>query len=63
MPVKGGECGCNKKGGAKKGAKKQSPYNKFMSSEIKRLKKLPQYKNAKHTDVFKQAAQNWSSKK
>lgn len=70
MPVKGGECGCDKKGGAKKGAKKASkkgakkptPYNIFMGTEIKRLKTLAQYKNVKHIDIFKKAAENWSSK-
>ena len=51
MPVKGGECGCDKKGGAKKGAKKASkkgakkptPYNIFMGTEIKKLKTLAKY--------------------
>jgi hypothetical protein len=59
MPVKGGDCGCDKKGGAKK----LTPYNKFMSSEMKRLKKLAQYKNTSHNEIFKIAAKNWSNNK
>ena len=38
-------------------SKKLSPYNKFMSSELKKLKS--QFPNKSHAQRFKMAASNW----
>tara|TARA_Y100001958_G_C20636210_1_gene170933 strand:+ start:163 stop:351 length:189 start_codon:yes stop_codon:yes gene_type:complete len=41
----------------KKGSKKASPYNQFMSKELAKLKK--EYPNKPHAERFKMAAANW----
>ena len=48
-------------GSAKKGGRKLSAFNIFMRQELKRLKSAN--KGMDHKKAFKQAAQNWSSKK
>ena len=47
----------SKKASKKTGGKKKSSYNKFMSEELKRIKK----KNPKmdHKKAFQMAAKNW----
>lgn len=64
MPTGGSDCGCAQNGGKKKGASKKrglSDYNKFMKSEIQKVKK----ENPKltHQQAFKKAASNWTGKK
>lgn len=66
MPTGGGECGCAQDGGKrkKKAASKKrglSDYNKFMKTEIKKVKS----ENPKltHQEAFKKAAGNWKGKK
>ena len=48
-------------GSAKKGGRKLSAFNIFMKQELKRLKSASP--GMDHKKAFKQAAQNWSSKK
>jgi len=48
-------------GSAKKGGRKLSAFNVFMKQELKRLKSA--HPGMDHKKAFKQAAQNWSSKK
>ncbi|KAI8646650.1 hypothetical protein BD408DRAFT_410033 [Parasitella parasitica] len=42
----------------KKPAKQMSPYNKFMKTELAKVK--AEQTGITHKDAFKQAAQNWS---
>ena len=65
MPTGGSNCNCNnQEGGAKRKTStkksKLSPYNIFMKTEIKKVKK----ENPKltHQQAFKKAAGNWSKK-
>ena len=48
-------------GSAKKGGRKLSAFNIFMKEELKRVKSASP--GMDHKKAFKQAAQNWSSKK
>tara|TARA_Y100000389_G_scaffold1567_1_gene1595 strand:- start:1980 stop:2177 length:198 start_codon:yes stop_codon:yes gene_type:complete len=65
MPTGGSECGCSQDGGKRKkvASKKRglSDYNKFMKTEIQKVKK----ENPKltHQQAFKKAASNWKGKK
>ena len=66
MPTGGSECGCAQDGGKRKkktATKKRglTDYNKFMRSEIQKVKK----ENPKltHQEAFKKAAGNWKGKK
>ena len=48
-------------GSAKKGNRKLSAFNVFMKQELQRVKSA--HPGMDHKKAFKQAAQNWSSKK
>lgn len=66
MPAGGGECGCAQDGGKrkKKSASKKrglTKYNKFMRSEIQKVKK--ENPNLTHQEAFKKAAGNWKGNK
>ena len=65
MPTGGGECGCSQDGGKrkKKAASKKrelSAYNKFMKTEIQKVKKADP--SLSHQEAFKKAAGNWKGK-
>lgn len=61
MAKKIGGSTCSKTiGGKKRGTRKQSPYNKFMKIEIKKVKK--ENPSMDHKDAFKLAASNWSKR-
>jgi hypothetical protein len=68
MPKGGNNCGCGcetqnggKKIAASKKSRKLSEYNKFMKTELQKVKK----ENPKltHQQAFKKAASNWKRKK
>ena len=66
MPAGGGECGCSQDGGKRKKkavSKKRglSDYNKFMKTEIQKVKK--ENPNLTHQQAFKKAAGNCKGNK
>ena len=65
MPTGGSECGCAQDGGKRKKKAKTkkrglSPYNKFMKTEIKKVKN--ENPSLSHQEAFKKAAGNWKGK-